>query len=140
MGRPYLEHLNLTVLDVDRTLRFLQVAMPQWEVRGQGTGEKCKRWMHVGTGETYLALEDRGAEAAGPHQPYVHPGMNHIGVVVDDVEAVANRLSAAGYRSGESAMEHPYRKRIYFFDDDGNEFEFIEYLSSESAERNDYLV
>lgn len=135
---PYLEHLNLTVLDVDNAVCFLQTAMPQWEVRGHGTGEKCKRWVHIGTGETYLALEDRGAEALGPHEPYVHPGLNHIGFVVDDVEAVASRLRAAGYREGVSAMEHPHRKRIYFFDDDGNEFEFVEYLSTVPTERNDY--
>ena len=135
---PYLEHLNLTVLDVDRSLRFLQTAMPDLEVRGSGTGEKCKRWVHIGGEATYLAIEDRGAEGLGPHQPYVHPGLNHIGFVVDDVEEVAGRLRAAGYREGVSAMDHPHRKRIYFFDDDGNEFEFVEYLSSVSTERNDY--
>ena len=84
MEAPYLEHLNITVLDVDAAVRFLQTAMPQLEVRGGGTGEKCRRWVHVGTDHTYLAIEDRGAEGPGPHQPYIHPGMNHIGFVVDD--------------------------------------------------------
>lgn len=135
---PYLEHLNLTVVDVDRTIRFLQTAMPQLEVRGGGTGEKCKRWAHVGTGATYIALEDRGAEGIGPHQPYVHPGLNHIGFVVGDVEKVRGRLLAAGYKSGKDEMGHSQRKRIYFYDDDDNEFEFIEYLSSVSAKRNEY--
>ena len=31
MGTPYLEHLNLTVLDVDKAVCFLQTAMPQLE-------------------------------------------------------------------------------------------------------------
>ena len=57
---PYLEHLNLTVVDVDRTIRFLQTAMPQLQVRGGGTGEKCRRWVHVGIGATYLAIEGVG--------------------------------------------------------------------------------
>ena len=133
---PYLEHLNLTVVDVDRTIRFLQTAMPQLQVRGGGTGEKCRRWVHVGIGATYLAIEDRGAEGPGPHEPYVHPGMNHIGFVVGNVGEVAERLTNAGYTPGIKAKEHPHRKRIYFFDDDGNEFEFIEYLSAELEERN----
>jgi catechol 2,3-dioxygenase-like lactoylglutathione lyase family enzyme len=137
---PYLEHLNLTVIDVDRTVRFLQTAMPRLQVRGSGTGEKCRRWVHVGIGATYLAIEDRGAEGPGPHEPYVHPGMNHIGFVVSDVGEVAERLSSAGYRPGMKAQEHPHRKRIYFFDDDGNEFEFVEYLSAEPDERNDYRI
>jgi catechol 2,3-dioxygenase-like lactoylglutathione lyase family enzyme len=138
--KPYLEHLNLTVVDVDRTIRFLQTAMPQLEVRGGGTGQECKRWAHVGTAATYIAIEDRGAEGPGPHQAYVHPGLNHIGFVVDDVEEVRGRLRAAGYRSGKDEMGHPQRKRIYFYDDDGNEYEFIEYLSAEPAERNDYQL
>ena len=135
---PYLEHINLTVLDVDRTVQFLQTAMPALQRRGGGVGEKCKRWVHVGVGSTYIAIEDRGAGGPGPHQPYVHPGMNHIGFVVGDVGAVAERLTRAGYRSGMESMEHPHRKRIYFFDDDGNEFEFVEYLSARVEERNDY--
>lgn len=138
MGEPYLEHLNLTVLDVDKAVRFLQTAMPELEVRGGGTGEKCRRWVHIGTEHTYLAIEDRGADRPGPHQPYTHPGMNHIGFVVDNIEEVAARLRGAGYKEGMSAMEHPHRKRIYFFDDDNNEFEFVEYLSAVSSERNDY--
>jgi catechol 2,3-dioxygenase-like lactoylglutathione lyase family enzyme len=138
--KPYLEHLNLTVVDVDRTIRFLQTAMPELEVRGGGTGEKCKRWAHVGTDATYISLEDRGAEGPGPHQPYVHPGLNHIGFVVNDVEEVRGRLRAAGYKSAKDEMGHPQRRRIYFYDDDNNEFEFIEYLSAEPAERNDYQL
>ena len=137
---PYLEHLNLTVVDVDRTIRFLQTAMPQLQVRGGGTGEKCRRWVHVGVGATYLAIEDRGAEGPGPHEPYVHPGMNHIGFVVGNVGEVAERLTNAGYKPGLKAQEHPHRKRIYFYDDDGNEFEFVEYLSADPEERNDYQL
>lgn len=137
---PYLEHLNLTVVDVDRTIRFLQTAMPKLQVRGGGTGQKCKRWAHVGIGATYLALEDRGAEESGPHEPYIHPGMNHIGFVVDDLDAVTTRLKTAGYKGGIEEMDHPHRKRVYFYDDDGNEYEFIEYLSEVPEERNDYTL
>ena len=140
MGTPYLEHLNITVLDVDKAISFLQTAMPQLKVRGGGTGEKCRRWVHIGTEHSYLAIEDRGAQGPGPHQPYIHPGMNHIGFVVDDLDAVAERLRSSGYKEGMSAMDHPHRRRIYFFDDDGNEYEFVEYLSTEASERNDYRL
>ena len=140
MEAPYLEHLNITVLDVDAAIRFLQTAMPQLEVRGGGTGEKCKRWVHVGTAPTYLAIEDRGAEGPGPHKPYIHPGMTPIGFVVDDLDGVAERLRSSGYREGMNALDHPHRKRIYFFDDDDNEYEFIEYLSTKPSDRNDYQL
>ena len=61
-------------------------------------------------------------------------------VVVDDLDAVAERLRSSGYKEGMSAMDHPHRRRIYFFDDDGNEYEFVEYLSTEASERNDYRL
>ena len=32
---------------------------------------------------------------------------------------------------------HPYRKRVYFYDPDGNDWEFIQYLSDEPSKRHD---
>ena len=138
MPSGFLEHVNLTVLDVDRAVHFIQTAMPDFEIRGGGVGVKCKRWVHIGTADSYLAIEDRGAVEKGPHEPYVHPGLNHLGFVVDSVEQVGERLRAAGFTEGLSELTHPYRKRLYFYDDDGNEYEFVEYLSEIQTERNDY--
>ena len=36
MSTANLEHVNLTVSDLDRSLRFVQAALPDWRVRGQG--------------------------------------------------------------------------------------------------------
>jgi hypothetical protein len=36
--------------------------------------------------------------------------------VVDDVDAVRQRLEQAGYSEGMVVDPHPYRKRIYFLD------------------------
>ena len=33
---------------------------------------------------------------------------------------------------------HRYRTRLYFYDPEGNEWEFVEYLSDDPAKRNDY--
>jgi len=33
---------------------------------------------------------------------------------------------------------HPYRKRVYFSDRTGFEWEFVQYFSDEPKERNDY--
>ena len=33
---------------------------------------------------------------------------------------------------------HPFRKRVYFNDAEGNDWEFVEYLSQGPLERNDY--
>ena len=98
--KPFLEHLNMTSTDVDETIRFLLTAMPEFCIRGEGGGEKAQRWVHIGTEDSYLCIEDRGATEKGPHQPYVHPGMNHMGFVVSDGAALAERMIEAGYKQG----------------------------------------
>ena len=137
---PYFEHANITVIDVDEAVRFFQTAMPKWKVRADASDEEsnCKRWVHFGSETTYIAIEDRGATKKGPHQPYVHPGINHLGFVVEDVDALSKRMTDAGYTEGLSSPDNPNRKRIYFFDNDGNEYEFIEYLKADLSSRNDY--
>jgi len=137
---PRLEHVNVTATDVDATVRFFQLAMPQLTIRGEGTGEVCKRWVHLGTSTSYIAIEDRGVREAGPHIAYRHPGVNHLGFIVADSDAVAERLRAAGYREGKHSLDHPFRRRYYFYDPDGIEVEFIEYLTDHRHEQNDYKL
>jgi len=57
---------------------------------------------------------------------------------VSNIEEVSKRLENSGYkRSYEKAIEK-FRIRDYFFDSDGNEFEFIEYLTTNVLERNSF--
>jgi len=135
---PFLEHINITSTDIEATVAFLQTAMPEFQIRGGGEGIACKRWVHVGTDSSYLSIEDRGASEKGPHRPYIHPGLNHIGFVVPDSDALVGRMRRAGYEEGNHVLDHPFRKRYYFFDHDENEYEFIEYLGDNAAEKNDY--
>ena len=133
-----LEHANLIVRDVDEMIRFLQTAFPDFEVRGGGMG-LSGRWVHVGNDETYLALNEAKAEPAEPWVPYDgKPGTNHLGYEVDDAEGVRERLKAAGYRDSTFPNAHPHRNRVYFYDAEGNDWEFVQYHSQDPAERNDY--
>lgn len=138
LKEPRLEHVNITATDVDATVQFFQTAMPELKIRGEGTGELCKRWVHLGTSTSYIAIEDRGVREAGPHVAYQHPGVNHLGFVVADSEAVSRRLRAAGYREGESSLDHRFRRRYYFYAPDGIEVEFVGYLTDHRDEQNDY--
>ena len=133
-----LEHANMVVRDIDATLRFLQTAIPEFRVRREGTNDGA-RWMHVGTDETYIALNAVTAEPAESWVPYMgKPGINHLGYEVDDADAVRERLAAAGYKDSTYPNSHPHRKRVYFYGPDGNDWEFVQYLSDNPAERNDY--
>ena len=135
-----LEHANLFVRDIEGMIRFLQTAFPEFRVRGEGICNDC-RWVHVGTAETYLALNQAYAEPERPWTPYQGlPGVNHLAYEVDDVEALCERMKAAGYRDSTPPNKHPHRKRRYFYDAEGNDWEFVQYLSQDPAERNDYKL
>ena len=134
-----LEHANLCVRDVDAMIRFLEVAFPDFRIRHDGIDAKGHRWVHIGTDDTYLALGPSTVDPDGPWVPYEgRPGVNHLAYVVDDVDALRSRLASAGYRESTVPNNHPYRRRIYFYDPEGNDWEFVQYLTDDPAKRNDY--
>src|SRR5262245_46481391 len=133
-----LEHPNLLLRDVDATIRVLQTAFPELRIRFDARLPDGTGWMHIGTDETYIALSQSTIEPDKRWQPYAGvPGVNHLAYVVDDVEAVHERLKSAGYQESTPVNNHPYRKRIYFFDRDGNDWEFIQYFKDKLAKGND---
>jgi catechol 2,3-dioxygenase-like lactoylglutathione lyase family enzyme len=136
-----LEHANLCVRDLEEALRFVQTAFPEFSLRGEGTTAWGARWVHVGTDDTYLALTQASAEPPEPWVPYAgKPGTNHLGYEVDDLEALRERLAAAGYRDSTVPNAHPHRRRVYFHDREGNDWEFVQYTSDDPALRNDYAL
>lgn len=133
-----MEHANLHVRYFDDAVRFLTSAFPEFKVRSESVRDGL-RWMHIGTNETYIALNETSKEAASGTAPYDgHPGVNHLGYEVDDVDALRQRLAAAGFRDSTYPNSHPHRKRVYFNDADGNDWEFVEYLTDDPSLRNDY--
>ena len=136
-----LDHANLAVRDLDEAIRFLQTAFPEFQVRAEGRTWQGARWVHLGTQELYLALSEAPVAPAEAWKPYTgKPGLNHLGFEVDDAEAVRARLAAAGYEDSTVPNAHPYRRRVYFHDREGNDWEFVQYLSDEPAKRNDYAL
>ncbi len=136
-----LEHANLNVRNIEATIRFLQTAFPEFRIRydSASANPDDDRWVHIGLDENYLAINEASIEPSEPWRPYEgSPGVNHLGYEVDDVMALRDRLLAAGYEESMSPVEHPYRKRVYFFDPDGNDWEFVEYLTEDRALRHEY--
>jgi catechol 2,3-dioxygenase-like lactoylglutathione lyase family enzyme len=136
-----LDHVNLCVRDVDGMVRFLTAAFPDFRVRGRGPDCAGYAWTHVGNDATYLSLLAATREPAEPRRPYTgRPGLEHLGFEVLDVAALRERLLAAGYRETTVPNAHPHRRRVYFADAEGNDWEFVEYRSQDPAERNDYAL
>lgn len=120
-----LEHVNLTVGDLDRSIRFYTQLL-DLRVRWKGTTSSGTPAAHVGDEESYIAFfEGRGAS---PAWNYGAVGYNHMGFVVDDLDtAKARVLELGGEVHGEDAYD-PGR-RLYFTDPDGFEVELVEYAT-----------
>ena len=133
-----LEHANITVEDMDETVRFLSTAFPHFKERGGGKTAQDARWLHFGKDDHYIALQEAVQVEENDRTPYNDPDINHLGYAVDDVDSIKRRLQDAGYEEGMVPEPHPYRKRVYFYDRTGFEWEFVQYYSDEPKERNDY--
>ena len=133
----YLEHANITVNSINESIKFFTTAFPNFSIRGEGVFNG-RRWVHLGNDDTYLALNEPIENNLKVKKDYVSSGINHIGFVVNDVSELANRLLHAGYVRDYPKQVERFRIRDYFADSDGNQFEFVEYLSEVPEERNLY--
>ena len=132
-----LEHANLSVRDAEAMTRFLQAVAPDFRVRGEGLDAQGRPWRHVGNDDFYIALQTvRSGETRTPYGNT--PGLNHLGWVVDSVDELEARMAAAGHAPNLRVDDHPARRRLYFYDPESNDWEFVEYRTDDPAERHDY--
>jgi len=132
-----LEHANLSVIDAEAMTTFIVTAFPEFRIRGEGTDAQGRHWRHVGNDDFYVALQTVATDAQ--RLPYGDvTGLNHLGWEIDDLEALETRMNDAGFAANMTADDHPARKRRYFYDPEGNDWEFVSYSTSLSTQRNDY--
>ncbi len=125
MSQATLEHLNVTVSDPKITADTL-CAIFDWHVRWKGDAKDGGTTYHVGGTDSYIAVYSKGGDMKSGGS-YDTPGaMNHIGVVVDDIDATEQRVKDAGLEPHSHADYEP-GKRFYFHDHDGIEIEVISY-------------
>ncbi len=132
-----LEHLNITVPDIDAAIRFINLVAPDFTVRKDATAEQGYRWVHIGNDESYFALQAAhvGSSPDAALETYVNYGVNHAGLIIDNAKAVEASLEAAGYRRNGPTLRDTHRVRLYFYDDAGFEWELVEYLSDDPSDR-----
>ena len=140
----YLEHANLTVPDIDQAIAFLRTIEPRFYVRHDALAllenGATRRWVHFGDEQVYIALQqaEPGSAAQMPRRSYENYGVNHLAWVVDDFAAVLARLEQQGYRRGLLVPAEAFRRRAYYYDAAGFEWEIIQYLRDKDEQRNVY--
>lgn len=126
MAQAMLEHVNVTVSDPLKTAQML-CDLFGWRIRWQGDAIHDGLTVHVGGDDSYLAVYAHPDQHAPERESYwTCGGLNHIGVVVDDLDAIEAKVIKAGFKPTNHGDYEPGR-RFYFDDDDGVEFEVVSY-------------
>ncbi|WP_299969868.1 VOC family protein [uncultured Roseobacter sp.] len=121
-----LEHANLTVSDAAKTASWMSTLFG-WHIRWQGAAKNGGHTIHIGSDAQYLALYTPKTDTTpGPDSYNMRGGLNHLAVVTNDIEAMETAVLAAGFTPENHADYEPGR-RFYFHDDDGIEYEVVQY-------------
>lgn len=119
-----LEHANVTVRDPRATADLLGRIF-DWHVRWEGPALGGGHTVHVGTDDSYVALY-RTPEPGEDAERYRVGSLNHLGVVVDDLDRIERRVRAEGIEPFSFSDYEPGR-RFYFLDPDEIEYEVVSY-------------
>jgi glyoxylase I family protein len=126
----YLEHVNFTVSDPAATAEQL-VTWFGWKIRWHGPSKNGGTTFHVGNETSYIAVYTPPEKPDKPSEDnYTHlAGLNHVAIVVDDLDATEQKIIASGIKTHSHADYEPGR-RFYFHDPDGIEFEIVSYATT----------
>lgn len=126
MAQATLEHLNFTASDPRRTAERLERVFG-WKIRWEGPSIGGGTSVHVGTDDLYLAIYAPKDEVEDRPESYgVRGGLNHIGILVEDLAAAEKRVLEEGYETHSHQTYDP-GSRFYFHNEDGIEFEVLSY-------------
>lgn len=131
MDSPRIEHVNVTVRDAARAAQLMQDIFG-WQVRWEGPARDGGHAIHVGSAEDYVALYTGAGVTYSDDDFAKGRPLNHIGVQVDDLDAVEARVAAAGLVPFNRGDYDPGR-RFYFLDPDGIEYEVVSYVPHAKA-------
>jgi len=126
MSSNYLEHANVTVNDPKASADLL-CRVFDWQIRWQGASLDVGETVHVGNTNSYIAFYTQPDVTVKSIDTYKVAGSaNHLGIVVDDLQEIRERVVAEGLTPGEIYDYEP-GLRFYFFTPDDIEIEVVAY-------------
>jgi len=129
MSEAILEHANLTVSSAQKSADLF-CRIFDWNIRWKGDSIHDGKSIHVGGENSYLALyENPDKNTAATESYYQINGLNHVCLMVDDLDDVEQRVKKEGLEPFSHADYEPGR-RFYFYTQEGLEVEVVSYANS----------
>lgn len=126
MATAELEHINYTVENPQQHAELL-CRLFDWHIRWSGTAIHEGHSVHVGSDTSYVALYRHAESETATTRSYDRfGGLNHLAIVVHDMDAIEQRVIAEGLEPHSHADYEPGR-RFYFKTHDGMEIEVVSY-------------
>ncbi|MBX2835386.1 MAG: VOC family protein [Gammaproteobacteria bacterium] len=124
--KTVLEHVNITVPNCQVAAATL-CDLFDWRIRWQGDAINGGTSIHVGGDFSYVALYEPNKGLSTVSSSYeLSNGLNHIAVVVDDLQEALRRVRDAGFETHSHADYEP-GERFYFRDLNHLEIEVVSY-------------
>lgn len=101
------EHANITVPNIDAATAFLLNAAPNFRIKADKTPDGAHRWAHIGNANCYFALQEpqEMSSSKDTRSPYQNIGINHIGLIVEDLDKIQQKLLTLGYEQNGEIMQ-----------------------------------
>ncbi len=126
MPTAQLEHVNFTATDPKATAELL-CKLFDWTIRWEGEALNHGYTVHVGAEDNYLAIYAPQGDLTQTGDPHsLRGGLNHIGIVVDDLDTAEARVKEHGFATHNHQDYEPGR-RFYFDGPDNVEYEIVCY-------------
>ena len=123
-----LEHVNVTSPNPQKTANWMQKVF-DWSIRWEGETQDNGYSIHIGDTVSYIAIYKLGLKIAPYQRSYAMSGhVNHVGIVVEYLDEIEQRVRFVGFEPHMHADYEPVR-RFYFYDDTGLEIEVVSYNS-----------
>jgi len=126
MSEAVLEHVNITVQSALESAHLFS-RLFDWQVRWQGEAIHEGYSVHVGGEKSYVAFYQHAKQGVAEEESYFQVnGLNHVAVVVQDLDETERRVLSEGLTPYSHADYEPGR-RFYFDTSDGVEVEVVSY-------------